>query len=678
MDRNFSQQQIYSFKHWSRKSWSVFQSLKLQIRISVLTVSLLTSLLLHTSFAQTNHPNIVLSEQELDTIEIIGELAPELSSELARSIQVILSSKLATSPVVNLQDILQTASTIDLRLRGQQDIQADLSIRGSSFDQVQVLFNGMDITDPQSGHHSLNLPISLNQIHHLEILSGPGSRALGPNSYAGSVNFVSLKPKFNSLDFAAEIGDFGSYEASASISKVGKHVNHYFAINYASSHGYMNNTDFLKYGAYYYGELVKKKFEMNWQGAYSDKSFGANSFYTPKYPNQFEQLKNTFGALVFKTKGNWSSQTQLHYRANADRFELFRNYTEVPSWYINHNYHITKVLQFNTKVWHWSQFGKTTLALNARNENIMSNILGISMNDTLVAWYDNDAFYTKQDSRTYLTFSAEQVYRWNLFKIAAGVMYYFYPSENQNNGFFPGVDLSYFLSPDWKLSCSINTGMRLPTFTDLYYEGPSNIGNPNLLPETQISYEIGADYHRKNLEISANFYINIDQNSIDWVRYNDTLKWQPINVTQVNTRGFDLSANYSFNSKWLQNIGVQYTFLDKKASSNDYQSHYVMDYLKNKLVIVLNHKVYRKISLGYQLQYNQRMGEYLNYNISSNISESVNYEPYTLLNIRLSWKSKSWLIYADLKNAMNVSYQDYGNLLQPGRWFSVGFKKQIK
>ncbi len=126
----------------------------------------------------------------LNEVEVIGELSPEIEGRLSRDVDVIDLTKVEFLPFFSLQSVLNTAVQLDIRQRGGNDVQSDVSLRGSSFDQVQILLNGFDITDPQTGHHSFNLPISLSQVNQVQILSGASTRAMGVNSYAGTINFV--------------------------------------------------------------------------------------------------------------------------------------------------------------------------------------------------------------------------------------------------------------------------------------------------------------------------------------------------------------------------------------------------------------------------------------------------------------------------------------------------------
>ncbi|RLD40931.1 MAG: hypothetical protein DRI86_14380, partial [Bacteroidetes bacterium] len=75
--------------------------------------------------------------------------------------------------------------------------------------------------------------------------------------------------------------------------------------------------------------------------------------------------------------------------------------------------------------------------------------------------------------------------------------------------------------------------------------------------------------------------------------------------------------------------------------------------------------------------YHQRVGQYLLYDTDSKTETPQNYSSYTLLDIQLNWEIKQLHFYANISNIFNVEYQDYGNVMQPGRWFSLGVKKGI-
>ena len=86
----------------------------------------------------------------------------------------------------------------------------------------------------------------------------------------------------------------------------------------------------------------------------------------------------------------------------------------------------------------------------------------------------------------------------------------------------------------------------------------------------------------------------------------------------------------------------------------------------------------KKINATLSLRYQDRNGSYIKYDENhTSTGMLVNYEPYTLIDLKLSWDANNWSIYAIANNLFNVSYYDLGNIPQPGIWLKAGAKFKI-
>src|SRR5665647_3284603 len=138
----------------------------------------------------------VHSQQKKDSTAIqlsdveINANSKKLYSEMGRILTIIDKTEITKNAVTSLDQLLDYVAGVDIRQRGTNGTQADISIRGGSFDQVLVLLNGVNITDPQTGHFSLDLPVDLQNIHRIELLQCPSPRIWGPNAYSGVINIV--------------------------------------------------------------------------------------------------------------------------------------------------------------------------------------------------------------------------------------------------------------------------------------------------------------------------------------------------------------------------------------------------------------------------------------------------------------------------------------------------------
>ncbi|MBA3901016.1 MAG: TonB-dependent receptor [Bacteroidetes bacterium] len=666
--KNKKQINSLSFHQWTRKSFSVFNSLGKIIKISALplTISILS--------IQANS----LQAQEKKEVELnelqVNEQKKEVYSELSRVVTVIGKEEIAHLPVQNLQDLLEYAMSVDIRQRGTNGVQGDLSIRGGTFDQVMILLNGVNYTDPHTGHHNLNLPIDLESVERIEILQGPGSRVLGANAFSGAINIVTGSADKTGANLLFSGGQHAYLAQSANGTYKAKNATVFAAASHKQSNGFAENTDFditnlffqTRYESKYLGDI-------NFQVGYQEKAFGANSFYTRAFPSQFEHTRTILSSIrTIKRIGKLTITPTVYHRRHHDRFELFRY--DAPAWYAGHNYHQSDVAGTSLNLSYASKLGKTTAGADLRNESILSNRLGTPMENPVPVPYEKggpELQFTHNSERTNLSWFLEHTVFLKKFSASAGAMGNM-NSRYGNNSFF-GADLSYHFTNAVSAYATVNQSLRLPTFTDLYYVGPTNLGNPDLKPEEAITYEMGFKYIKSNFKAHVAGYNRFGKNIIDWVRVSDQEKWQSLNHTNVNSKGMELSAEYLFKNSFIRNIKASYSYLDIDKESGEMLSSYVLDYMKHKVVMGLDNKIYKKISSSCRLVYQSREGQFFDFDNHVN----SDYQAFALVDFRLYWNNQNITVFAEATNLLNSHYRDFGNVPQPGRWIKSGIAVRL-
>jgi len=676
MNSNFAKS-VLVFRKWNRKAYSVFNSLGKLIKITTLSLSYSIVLLPLQVLSQTD--TTVTKNLDLEEVVVSAQKAPIIYSQMSRQVLTINDDEIKLMPVSNVNDLLENFAGIDIRQRGANGIQSDVSVRGGSFDQNLILLNGVNITDPQTGHHSLNLPINLKSIEKIEILEGPGSRVFGPNAFSGAINIITNQAEKNYTKASFVAGDFGLFEGSIVSSYKLKNTKHFLSISKSKSGGYVKNTDYDQYNLFYNTNYSSDLGKIDFQIGYTDKAFGANSFYTPAYPDQYEQTKTTFTSLKFETGNKIKLIPVVYFRRHQDRFELFRY--EPANWYSGHNYHLTDVYGAKIDSRISTKLGVTSFGAEIRSENIWSNVLGELMDDTIQAIGESDGFYSRKYSRTISNYFLEHSVILGKFSISAGLLASWVSENDFNFNFYPGIDLSYRFSNDIKTYATVNRSLRLPTFTDLFYSGPSNIGNPNLNPEEAWSYEVGVKYKNSFVNSTIGFYYRDSKNLIAWVKpinASPDAKWETQNLTDVETKGLSVSSSFKINNLLIDFVNIDYNYLDQESNSGDFNTKYSLNYLKHNLVIQINHKVFDQINFSWNVRYQDREGSYLKYdfNINDYIGEQ-DFNPYCLFDAKLSWSYNLLTIYSEASNIFNKDYVDIGNVEMPGRWFKVGFDVQI-
>ncbi len=164
------------------------------------------------------------------------------------------------------------------------------------------------------------------------------------------------------------------------------------------------------------------------------------------------------------------------------------------------------------------------------------------------------------------------------------------------------------------------------------------------------------------------------KNLIDWVREKETDKWQSKNLTSINSSGIELNGNFYPEKIWnksifLTKLGINYCYTELDKGDNNLFSNYVLDNLKHKFDVEVNHKIWNNVKGSWRFSYQDRNGMR---------TKTESYEPFWQINTRLIWKTPSTEIYAMVANLLNTTYYDMGTVLQPGRWISFGISHQIK
>ena len=671
------------FKKWTSKSYAVFNTLGKEVRILALSASYFVIFGSVLTFANVDNDSIS-RKIDLNEVQVTARRVPSLYSEVGRVITVITKKEISKFPVQSVDGLLRYVAGIDIRQRGPLGIQADVSIRGGSFNEVMILLNGINITDPQTGHFNMNIPVDMESIERIEILQGPGSRVYGPSAFSGAINIVTSEVKQKKIGAKAMAGQYGLYSFGASTALPSKKFSNYISGDFNNSNGYIENTDFKALHLFYNGKISFSSGNVNIQGGYLNKQFGANAFYTPKYPKQFEHTKTIFTSVSADAGKKVRVKPALYWRRNQDEFQLFRN--EHPEWYSGSNYHLTDVYGGNINVivpWHW---GKTSFGGEIRREQIWSNNIGYPVENTKPVPGEPCQTFDKFYGRTNNSFFLEHSYTSGQFSFSAGVLMNNNSSLSEVLKFFPGIDVSYWINSNIKILGSVNKALRMPTFTEMFYSGPVNEGNPDLKPEEAVNYELGVNHLTSFTDSRLSFFYRDSRNLIDWGRLEGDEKYVTSNLSDMNSFGVEFSSGIDptelFDNKdlFLRKVMLGYIYLyQDKQSIPGYESVYVMDYLKNKLTMGLDMRIVSKLYSKIDLVYQDRNGTYTSYENHNGeyIPVQKEYEPFVTVDLRIQWHTDKCLLYMDIDNIFNKKYYDIGNVLQPGIWIKAGIKIEL-
>ena len=481
---------------------------------------------------------------------------------------------------INANDeILSLFPSVFLSIRGINGIQGDISYRGSRGNQVEVSILGVPINNLQTYHHNLDIPLAPEDIE--SVIVQPSSNGnISPYSFAGAIDFEPQdnKKEFNHLAYGSD-DYYHIYARENGLSYM-----------FEGSSGYVEDSKYNKTNVTYQFDYKGIKFFT----AFNSKHFDAKDFYAP-YPS----YEKTQTSLLIASYGKTKFYTTRHYdifTLDKNNPQFFRNITETYKSGIIHSFE--------------NRFG--FFNLNLEFNSMDSMVMGDRTLTTLVFRYS-------------------KVFRLFGLNFRGGANYY--SATNRGKYLLPFFSVVKRIK-NFNLSFDFSESVRVPDFTELYYNSPVNIGNENLREEKSKNYQFIVEYKR----LKATFFYRDEKNIIDWVREGD--EWFAENIGDKDVYGFELL--YTF-----KKFTFGYQHLHRERI--DYETKYSYYYPKNKFTIVYNGK---DIAFDYS---------YLDINQLNKAS---------VLNITF-WGTG---FYLKISNAFDEDYQTYPGIPMPGRAIVFGYR----
>ncbi len=565
------------------------------------------------------------NRQKTDTLDevIISSTRIDLPfSKNSRTIQLITAEDLKKSGVSNVADALQQIAGIDIRRRGTNGMQADLYIRGGSFDQTLLLVDGIKVDDAQTGHHTMNLALPIEVIKRIEIIKGPAARIFGQNAFNGAINIITKDLPDTDVSLRVQGGSYNQINAAvtAGISlDDSSHIIHY---SKNTSEGYRYNTDYDNQNFVLKSTFNKKNLPIAMLISLSDRNFGANGFYaSPAAINQYEEtMASLIGFSTVIKNGNFTWKPKVYWRRNEDEYIYIRNN---PSIY--RNLHISNKIAAELNGSYTSNIGVTGFGIETAKVYLSSNNLGDNNRfvSTLFLEHRLELFDNKMD----ITPGVAVTY-FSDFKFFA----------------FPGIDIGYQLHTNLRVYGNLGYTYRVPTFTDLNYKSPTTIGNPDLEPEKAFSQEIGLKWNTARFNATMAVFNRDSNRLIDYVKMQNTDPWQPQNIQDVTTKGFETQLDYAFTiNSFNQKVQLGYSFIEDQVKQSSYNfSQYSVNSMKHQVVGSYYMQFFKNVTNSILYRY----------------SERTNGDSYSVVDLGAAYTLKAFEFSLFANNIFNTEYTE--------------------
>jgi iron complex outermembrane receptor protein len=571
-------------------------------------------------------------EYQLEPVIVYPSVLNEYYSDSLRHIEYW------ENPEDKFLNDLDNVTSVDMQSRGAFSVQSDLQMRGASFEQTDVLVDGVKINDPQTGHFNMDIPFQSYDLDKIIIVPGPAASINGASRPGGSVHIITKKPQGKSAKAKIVFGQNSFQSQEISLTSPFADINTRTTIGQSQSEGYRYNTDFLIRNFSHISNFQSGYGDVLLKFGMLDKEFGANGFYSEFFPGQREHTKTGFAAISLQSEyDSFFVNPQIYVRRQRDRFMLNK---DDPAFYENR--HLNYVKGAKIDLAYLGDCYKLFAGIDSARESIKSSSLNNHkrMKNTLYA-----ALTQRSDP-------------W-IFSVGGSGFFH----EDYKNRFAPDISLGYFANSDLKIRSAFSQSYRVPTFTELYYQSPANLGNPDLLPERTNNYEIGFDYARPAYIASMTYFIRQGKDLIDWVRAPQATVYNIVNVADVDTRGIQADIRiypkeWDLSFKRWQEVYFGYAYIDQERKQNSLISKYVFDYLQHKFVLGSINILPWQISMDNKIVYQERVyrgGDFI-------------------INTRFDKQIDNYNIFLKIDNLFNHAYSEKGNIPMPGRWIFAGIE----
>jgi len=636
---------------------------------------------------------------DLGEVSVTATKTERKVSDVPASINIITEKDIENSVALSANEILKNVAGLNIRnSMGLMSVDTSNKVYmrgfGGSDARSLVLIDGVPMNDPYTGAVDWN-QIPMSSIKRIEVVKGSGSSLYGSNAMGGVINIITKKPKEQKTDITLSYGSMNTKIGSISTTgKVGK-FGYFFSGQMAKSDGYITDVatnqkeNSIKRGVERENANIKFTYDIDDTSDitasyiyYHNQDVGALD--VPSGYNPYEKTMHTLQATYAKFFDNLSDmKITIYSKPGENSYDSLK-----------YNATYQTELQYKDEGKN-DDYGVTAQYTIPIGDHIIT--AGVDMKNSYAEKkdiYATSGTIFKKGSQDYYGIFAQDEWFINkqfILNIGGRVDYYKNHSgemhdevnsidtnyqEKTFNAFSPKIGAVYHATKSTSLRASIGKAFRAPTVSDLYsnwvYYSNVYAGNPNLDPETVISYEIGVDQKIGDGNIHITAYRSDAEDfiySIDPLDPLSTNYKEKTNVGEVEIQGVEFEVDYTFTDalKVMANYTYNESKIKKFEANSALEGKYLTYIPKNKASVsieYMNPKIINIIASG------RYVGK--RYSDDAN-TESSAYESYTLFDLKLSKKiTKNSELEVSVDDLFDRGYIEYHN--SPGRVVTARLK----
>ena len=579
-------------------------------------------------FVSSTVSHTVLADDPL-TIVVTASRSAETVDEALVPVSVIGRKEIERSGASSVYEVLNRVPGLVVTNNGGAGKSSSVFLRGTESDHVLVMIDGVKVGSASLGTTPFqNIPLSI--VEKIEVVRGPRSSLYGSEAIGGVIQiFTRRGGDGQRTNFSVSAGSNSTTDLTAGISG-GNETGWYSAqvSNYSTDginacrgdfnagcftvepddDGYDNTSVNLRGGAQFAsnasieGGLTRSDGETEFDGGFQNEADSVT---------QAAHIK-----LNISPTQSWNTSLLV---ANAkDESENFLNGIFASSFDTNRDQ-----LNWLNEIQLGS--GRIVAGIDYVDDEVDSNT------PFEVSSRDNTGYYASYNTSMGL----------NDWEVSVR------SDDNEQFGSETtgGVAIGRDLNSGLRVTGSVGTAFKAPTFNELYFPG---FGNPNLEAETSTSFDLGV--------AGKNWAVNVFQTEVENLIGFDSVTFLPVNIEEAEIFGIELSSQAEL-AGWFVNTAL--TLQDpENAGSGPNQGNQLARRAKTLLSISAD-RPFGNWNVGGVVRYTGSRFD--------DLANNTELDSYTLVDIHAEYRFKpQWEIGLRVNNLFDEEYETAAFFNQDG------------
>lgn len=522
----------------------------------------------------------------LEEVVITATRTEVPAKETSVSSTVITEKEIEARQVTRVEEILRSVPGATVIQTGSRGGTTALYIRGGESDHNQVLLNGIKLNNV-GGAYDFSV-LTVDNVERIEVIRGPMSSLYGADALTGVVNLFTRKGKGKpTLRLSSFWGGHseGHSENNLISEQKASFEGSYKQFAYSLAYSRIDDTGILPINNRFASNVVNTRFDFDPQEnlSFTLTNMVIDAFYgfpTVNTGDRFDaksvggpgldpHQNNTRLDLVLGLTGNYWPTEWWENQLTLSHVRLDRNYNNPANpeataadafgSFFSRNLERHYGLEYHSNF----RFGDrtrlasiTTLGLEMRGNQFKGHTHGVS--------FFTGPFVTSSKFRRGSTswYGQEQLSLWNRLFLTVG-------GRIEDNRAFNKLEFAprasaalRFPETDTTLRAAGGRGIKAPTFLESSARSAFSVGNPDLKPEENVSWEVGADQWLFNdrVQCGLTYFENHFTDFITFVP--NPLWWLPgtfENIGAVRSTGLEFTVRAR--PGWGLTMSASYTHL---------------------------------------------------------------------------------------------------------------------